>query len=167
MTFHAPDCEVGDLLRSCRPCYDAFGNHPAFRFIPMHHEQTASMAAEGTSANEIIVALESHGIAADKLKEEGGQTVTWAITVPKGERGRATNVLVANHLPPPRPTGIKELFPGGGMIPTQTEEGMRKFLSQEPQTSFATPQNTVTTPGPSPARSGEMVAYGAPVFNSA
>ena len=49
----------------------------------------------------------------------------------------------------------------------QTEEGMRKFLSQEPQTSFATPQNTVTTPGPSPARSGEMVAYGAPVFNSA
>ena len=26
---------------------DAFGNHPAFRFIPMHHEQTASMAAEG------------------------------------------------------------------------------------------------------------------------
>lgn len=26
---------------------DAFGNHPLFRFIPMHHEQTASMAAEG------------------------------------------------------------------------------------------------------------------------
>ena len=26
---------------------DAFGNHPDFRFIPMHHEQTAAMAAEG------------------------------------------------------------------------------------------------------------------------
>lgn len=26
---------------------DAFGNHSSFRFIPMHHEQTASMAAEG------------------------------------------------------------------------------------------------------------------------
>jgi type III secretion protein J len=86
-------------------------------------------------ANDIIVAMDKSGIQAEKLKEEGGQTLTWAISVPKGERSRAMGVLVSNHLPPPRPTGIKEIFKGEGMIPTQTEEAMRKLAAQQGEIS--------------------------------
>jgi type III secretion protein J len=82
-------------------------------------------------ANDIIVVLEKSGIASDKLKEEGGQVPAFTITVPKGEKARAMELLVANHLPPPRKDGIKELFPSDVMIPTQTNEAMRKLAAQQ------------------------------------
>ncbi len=82
-------------------------------------------------ANDIIVVLEKSGIAADKVKEEGGQTQAFTITVAKGERAQAMELLVANHLPPPRKDGIKELFPTDVMIPTQVNEAMRKLAAQQ------------------------------------
>jgi hypothetical protein len=50
----------------------------------------------------------------------------------------------------------------------QANADMQKFLSSQTQTSFtnsASPDSSI--PGPSPARSGDIVAPGAPVFNSA
>lgn len=82
-------------------------------------------------ANDIIVVLEKSGIPADKVKEEGGQVPAFTITVAKGEKARAMELLVANHLPPPRKDGIKELFPSDVMIPTQINEAMRKLAAQQ------------------------------------
>jgi type III secretion protein J len=82
-------------------------------------------------ANEIVVALEKAGITSDKIKQEGGNTSAFSVAVPKGEKARAMEILVANQLPKPRPNGIKELFPGGEMIPTQTAEAMRKLSAQQ------------------------------------
>ena len=49
----------------------------------------------------------------------------------------------------------------------QTNQDMMKFLSTEPQTSFTNkPSASSYIPGPSPVRTGDIVAPGAPVFNS-
>lgn len=50
----------------------------------------------------------------------------------------------------------------------QNDKDMQKFLQGEPQTSFTNkPSASSYIPGPSPVRTGNIVAPGAPVFNSA
>ena len=72
----------------------------------------------------------------------------------------------AQQTPEPEPGVLssksKAAFEGN----IKREEDMRAFLASQPQSAYSTPQGS-TVPGPSPARSGEMVAYGAPVFNAA
>lgn len=79
-------------------------------------------------ANEVLVVLDSQGINASKVMEEG-RVITWAVTVPSSRSKDALRILVANRLPKARSTGLKEVYPAGssGLIPTQTEE-KAKFL---------------------------------------
>jgi type III secretion protein J len=76
-------------------------------------------------ANDIRVALSKHGIPADKKREEGGQTTTWMILVPKGEVNRATEVLVTNHLPPEHQPGLAKTYEQASMVPGATEDKAR------------------------------------------
>ena len=50
----------------------------------------------------------------------------------------------------------------------QSDKDMQKFLTSEPQTSFTNSASASSyIPGPSPVRTGGILAPGAPVFNSA
>jgi len=79
-------------------------------------------------ANEVLVVLDSQGIAARKIKEEG-RIVTWAVIVPESASENALRILVRNKLPKTRSQGLAQVYPAGsgGLIPTQTEE-KAKFL---------------------------------------
>ena len=76
-------------------------------------------------ANEIRVVLSQQGIPSEKRHEEGGDKPTWAILVPKGEVNRATELLVANHLPPDHQPGLSQTYATPSMVPTATEEKAR------------------------------------------
>jgi len=75
-------------------------------------------------ANEIRVVLSQQNIPTKKEREDG-QTVTWAILVPRGEVNRATELLVANHLPPDHQAGLAQTYATPSMVPTATEEKAR------------------------------------------
>jgi len=76
-------------------------------------------------ANEIRVVLSQQSIPSEKKLEEGGQSTTWAILVPKGEVNRATELLVANHLPPDHQAGLAQTYAQPSMVPTETEQKAR------------------------------------------
>jgi type III secretion protein J len=80
-------------------------------------------------ANEIRVVLSQNAIPSDKRKEEGGQTVTWSIAVPKGEVNRATEILMANHLPPDHQPGFVKIYETQGIVPTASEEKGRHLAA--------------------------------------
>jgi type III secretion protein J len=75
-------------------------------------------------ANEVLVALDEAGVAAEKARQEGSDG-GWTVAVPAGEAGRAHRVLAARALPRPRPSGLGEVFGQGGAIPTPVEEHAR------------------------------------------
>lgn len=72
----------------------------------------------------------------------------------------------AQQSPEPEPTILSDKAKAAFESNIKREEGVRSFLASQPPTSYQTPQGSMA-PGPSPARSGEIVAYGAPVFNAA
>jgi type III secretion protein J len=72
-------------------------------------------------ANEIYVLLSKNGIAATKMKEEGGNEVRFRIVVPKADAAQAAELLRAYSLPRPVEKGLSH-FAKGGMVPTATEE---------------------------------------------
>lgn len=73
-------------------------------------------------ANEIYVLLQENGISPTKLKEEGGNEITYMITVPRQDASTAARLLSQNSLPRPHTPGLSAFRDGKGMIPTQTEE---------------------------------------------
>lgn len=75
-------------------------------------------------ANEVLVALEEHGIAASKERDDGPEE-SWRVAVPSRERARAHRVLAELQLPRARPAGFGEVFAGGSMVPTPVEEHAR------------------------------------------
>lgn len=79
-------------------------------------------------ANEVLVVLDTQGIDAKKIKEEG-RVVTWAVVVPEDDSENALRILVRNKLPKERSQGLAEVYPAGsgGLIPTKSEE-KAKFL---------------------------------------
>ena len=72
-------------------------------------------------ANQLVVALEQHGIRADKAAD-GSEEESWMVTVPSGEKVRAWKLLEQKGLPRPEVSGIGEFYPTGGLIPTASEE---------------------------------------------
>jgi type III secretion protein J len=76
-------------------------------------------------ANEIRVVLSQQAIPSEKKLDEGGQSTTWSILVPKGEVNRATEILVANHLPPEHQAGLAQTYAQPSMVPTETEQKAR------------------------------------------
>lgn len=71
-------------------------------------------------ANELVVALERHGIQADKVA--GSSDGAWKVTVPNGSKVRAWKVLESEGLPKPKAEGYGEHYPTGGLIPTSNEQ---------------------------------------------
>jgi len=78
-------------------------------------------------ANAILVVLESRGIPARKLMEEG-RVVTWQVLVPARYSDEARKILVDFELPKPKSTRLFEVFKESGMIPTQSEEKAKMLV---------------------------------------
>ena len=83
--------------------------------IDLQHDLTEQ------DANEIYVLLSKNGIAATKMKEEGGNELRFRIVVPKADAAQAAELLRAYSLPRPMEKGLSH-FAKGGMVPTATEE---------------------------------------------
>jgi type III secretion protein J len=75
-------------------------------------------------ANEVLVALDDAGIAAEKARDDAGDD-RWMVSVPAREVSRAHRVLADRALPRARPAGFREVFAKGSMVPTPTEEHAR------------------------------------------
>lgn len=96
------------------------------------------------SANDMIVALEQHGIDGDKApdpNEEG----RWVVTVPAASEVEAWRVLEAEGLPRPEVKGFDNFYPTGGLIPTTSEERvmLQYATSQELRRSLLTVDGVV------------------------
>jgi len=76
------------------------------------------------SANEMVVALEQHGVEASKAPDPAGEG-TWLIEVPTASQTKAWQVLKASGLPRPKPAGFEQVFSGSGLVPTAEEERMK------------------------------------------
>ena len=72
----------------------------------------------------------------------------------------------AQQTPEPEPTVLSAKAKAAFETNMQRDADVRAFLANQPQSNFVTPQGS-QAPGPSPVRTGDIVAYGAPVFNSA
>jgi type III secretion protein J len=72
-------------------------------------------------ANELVVALEESGIAADKSPDPA-EEASWVVSVARGERVRAWQLLESKGLPRPKTGGFDAFYPSGGLIPTSGEE---------------------------------------------
>jgi type III secretion protein J len=73
------------------------------------------------AANEVLVALDEGGIAAEKRREDGTEE-RWAVAVPAGAAAPAQRLLAERALPRARAAGFGEVFGKGSMVPTATEE---------------------------------------------
>ncbi len=83
-------------------------------------------------ANEILVALDSQDITAQKTAVPGrSNTFTYTVLVRGSDQNRALKLLVDNHLPPMQSLGLAQIYPpgGGGLIPTRGEENARFLMA--------------------------------------
>lgn len=83
---------------------------------------------EENQANEIVAVLREAGIRADKKKEKG-RVPTFTITVPGKDAANAFAVLSARNLPKQPRKGVYELFGKSSLVPTSTEEHMKKVYA--------------------------------------
>lgn len=73
-------------------------------------------------ANDIYVLLNENGIAAKKIREEGGNEPTYMISVSKQDASQAAKLLREYSLPRPSSGGFQHITKNKGMIPTAVEE---------------------------------------------
>lgn len=77
-------------------------------------------------ANEVLVALDRHGIHAVKETEQGGAGAgSYRVLVASDEVAEALAVLRAEELPRTPEPGLHELFGAPSLVPTATEERAR------------------------------------------
>jgi len=81
-------------------------------------------------ANEILAVLKKAGISAQKKKEKGRQP-TFTVVVPKDKAADAFAVLSARNLPRKERKGVYELFGKSSLVPTSTEEHMKKVYATQ------------------------------------
>lgn len=81
----------------------------------LHHD------LDEAGANVMIVALEEHGIIAEKEPDPGAEA-RWMVTVSQDDKVRALKVLREQGLPRPAAAGFDAHYPSGGLIPTSSEE---------------------------------------------
>lgn len=82
----------------------------------LHHGLTEEQA------NEILVTLQKNGIHAEKATQEGGETLTFIISVPQRDAAKAWQIMRENDLPKPAKKGFEEVYAKTSLIPTATEE---------------------------------------------
>ncbi|MGZ3405597.1 MAG: secretion protein [Polyangia bacterium] len=75
-------------------------------------------------ANEVASVLESAGIAADKVAEDG-QANAYKIVVGRAESGRAFSLLESRDLPRRALRGLSDTFSGGTLLPSPIEDRAR------------------------------------------
>src|SRR3954470_1345526 len=75
-------------------------------------------------ANEVASVLESAGIAADKIVEDGNANA-YKIVVARGEAGRAFSLLESRDLPKRSLRGLSDTFAGGTLLPSPVEDRAR------------------------------------------
>lgn len=77
-------------------------------------------------ADEVVLALDRAGVRADKVRErELGGDHRFRVDVPSGEVASALAVLRDLELPRRPPAGLREAFPGGGLLPSPFDERAR------------------------------------------
>ena len=72
-------------------------------------------------ANQVLVALDEAGLAADKRRDESTEG-SWRIEVAPSDAARAQRILHERELPRRRPPGFGEVFGKGSVVPTASEE---------------------------------------------
>ncbi|HEX4460534.1 MAG TPA: secretion protein [Polyangia bacterium] len=75
-------------------------------------------------ANQVAAVLESAGVAADKVAEEGTSDA-YKIVVARGEAGRAFALLEARDLPRREQHGLADTFAASSLLPSATEDRAR------------------------------------------
>jgi type III secretion protein J len=75
-------------------------------------------------ANEVLVALDASGLAAEKVRETGPGGA-WSVEVPAADAARAHRLLAEHELPRARAPGFDEVFAKSSMVPTPAEEHAR------------------------------------------
>ena len=83
---------------------------------------------EEDQANEIVTLLRKAGIQAEKEKEKGRKP-TFTVSVPKKDAAEAFSILSARNLPKKPRKGVYELFGKSSLVPTSTEEHMKKVYA--------------------------------------
>ena len=93
-------------------------------------------ALSETAANQVVSALRSDGIAAEKVHATEDQ---WKVTVPDDEFARAVQVLKRRNLPPQQFDGLGVVFKKESLVSTPTEERARLIhaMSQELERSLS------------------------------
>ena len=95
------------------------------------------------SANLVVAALRSEGIAAEKV---ASTDELWKVTVPDDEFARAAQVLKRRNLPPQQFEGLGRVFKKESLVSTPTEERARLIyaMSQELEHSLTTLDGVLT-----------------------
>lgn len=73
-------------------------------------------------ANDIYTLLSKNGITSKKAKEEGGNDITYMVTVAKTDAAQATELLREHSLPRQQRPGWESIAKNKGMIPTEMEQ---------------------------------------------
>ncbi|HPQ41884.1 MAG TPA: hypothetical protein PLV45_16065 [bacterium] len=96
-------------------------------------------------ANEILLALVSQGMDAEKTRDSGNSD-QWMITVPEEQSSDALSVLVEQALPRERHSGFEELFRKDGFLPSEMQEQARYLaaLSGELQQTLESDDSVLT-----------------------
>ncbi len=80
-------------------------------------------------ANEVVAALDTHGIGAEKSASSGsGEAAGFDVAVSRGDLAEALSVLTSRGLPRREEPGIAETYREPSLVPTPTEERAR-YLS--------------------------------------
>lgn len=72
-------------------------------------------------ANQVLVALDEGGVAAEKRRDEASEG-SWRVEVAPSDGARAQRLLAERELPRRRPAGFGEVFGKGSVVPTASEE---------------------------------------------
>jgi type III secretion protein J len=88
-----------------------------------------------SAANQIVGALRTEGIAADKVKAGDG---VWRVDIPNDEFARSVQVMRKRNLPPQKFDGLGQVFKKDSLVSTPTEERARLIhaMSQELEKSL-------------------------------
>lgn len=82
-------------------------------------------------ANTILEVLGDNDVGAQKLTNASGRVVVFDISVSASDRIKAIKILNKYELPRRRDRGYAEVFEGGGMIPTSSEERAKRMAALE------------------------------------
>lgn len=127
------------------------------------HKEVVSGLTEH-EAQRICVLLQRNGLNAKKEKAGSEDEVTWSVTMETpfivGDEAvaAALNILNENDLPRSKRNPYKEAFSGEGLIPTPTEESLRKLaatqesveLTLEQMPGIVSARVAVVLPNPNP-----------------